>query len=275
MTDDILLLTIGVICGVLGHILGLGGGILVIPFLTEILKVPMHDAIGLSLTAIIATSAFTTPGKIKNGQVAIKLAALLESILLIATFAGAYLSLYIDGNYLKKIFAILMSCIAIMMLNEPKIISYFQRKTQARTDSSKSSRLGGEYWDEEHKKFITYSPENIKILAIICLLTGFLTGMLGIGGGVIIIPALVMLANLPVRIATGTSLYMLGFTASGGTLIYWMSGNIRTAIVIPLILGAYGGSIIARTYLSSIKSDVIKKLLLVILIITGVKMWLS
>lgn len=274
MTDDVLLLIVGMICGVTAHVLGLGGGIILVPILSEVFKFPMHQAVGAALAVVTASSLFSSLPKLKQGLVAIKLATVLETISVIGALIGAIIALKMTGVELKKLFALLVTCMISVMILEDILRALF-RGAQPTSLGKKFTMTIGTYWDEVSSEQIPCRIRQVPIVAGGVGLTAILGSMIGIGGNIVIVPLLTTIGGIPMRIATATSAYMMGLTTSGAAFLFWFHEHIRTSLVLCIIAGVYIGTRLAHRYLSTLKSTTIRSLFLLVLIASGVKMWLS
>ncbi len=274
MTDDVLLLIVGILCGVTSHVLGLGGGIILVPVLSQVFKFPMHQAVGASLAIVTASSLFSSLTKLKQGYVAIKLATILETVSVIGALLGAVIALKMTDADLKKLFALLVTCMVSVMILED-ILKALLRGGQPTSLGRKFTMTFGTYWDEVSKDHIPCRVRQVPIVAGGVGTTAILASMIGIGGNIVIVPLLTTIGGLPMRVSTATSAYMMGLTTSGAALLFWFHEHIRTSLVLCIIAGVYIGTRLSQRYLSTLKSTTVRALFLLVLITAGVKMWLS
>lgn len=270
--DYIWYLLVGVGAGFLGALFGIGGGIILIPSLTLFLQVPIKQAIGASLLSFMASSCAVVAKKIENNLIHIPVATCIESITLLFGMLGASLALYIAPDALMKIFSIMAIAVAIVMFR----FSFTQHlPSQAENISSipKLALWHGAYFQEESKTYILYEVKRKKMLFAISSLVGTASGLLGIGGGMILVPTLTLLAKVPIKVATATSSYTLGLTAWGSSLIFLLNGELVFPLSVLIILGVFLGNYLSIKYFSKITSKTLILLFCFLLIVSAIKMW--
>lgn len=279
------LFLIGTAAGMIGAVIGIGGGIIIVPFLTLALKVPIHIAIGTSIISVLVTSLAATRLFLKKNVTNITLGLTLE----IPTTAGGIIG-SITVAYLKnKILFIIFACFAIAA----GIFTYFKNiylqnrnpginssivKENGVPDKSKiykDSIFNSEYYDESTGKVYKYKVKNVIYGSIASLLAGLSSGLLGVGGGVIKVPTMNILMDVPVKVATATSNYMIGITAVVSAVIYFYNGYINPYITVPVVIGVLIGATAGSFVAVKLKIRHIVAVILIIFIIIGVLMFLK
>ncbi|MBI3005891.1 MAG: sulfite exporter TauE/SafE family protein [Ignavibacteriales bacterium] len=199
----------GIVTGTVGAMLGLGGGVFLVPFLVLVFGLPMHQAIATSLVAVIATSSAGAAMNIERQTVNLRFGMLLE----VATVAGAILggltANYMSGDVLKKIFSVVMLVVAVFMIRRA-------RQKNGENHISEDGVLPGSFLDEATRQTVTYTVKRIPAVMVVSLLAGNLSGLLGVGGGFFKVPAMHILSGIPIKAAAATSNFMIGVTAAGG-----------------------------------------------------------
>ena len=214
---------IGLSAGIFGGLVGLGGGLIMIPLMVGILKVSQHQAHGTSLVALVFTGLSGAITYALNGSIDLTAAICLAATAMLTARAGARYCHVLPEWKLKKYFGMFLIFCAILLILKPYIsvpaaaaLFYFQ----------------------------------IGVFLITGVFTGFLSGMMGVGGGTIMVPAMVLLAGFSQHLAQGTSLLVMVPAGSIGALMHWRLGNVATGILFGLvpgiILGAYLGGHIAH-----------------------------
>ncbi len=217
----LILAAVGFAAGTLGSIVGLGGGILIIPVLAVYMGVPMHQAIGTSLMAVIATSTATSSVNVERGVTDIRLGMTLE----LATTLGAAAAAIVAGYIHRTTLAILFTGFLLYTG-----LSMIRRAWHGR--SQKAEANIPEY--EVH-----HYPQGLGA----AFLAGGMSGLLGIGGGAIKVPVMYLFMGVPLRVATATSNFMIGVTASASAFIYWGRGDVLLSLAGPIIVGVFAGSL--------------------------------
>ncbi len=218
--------------------LGMGGGMFYVPILL-FAKTPIHDAAAISLSLILATSLSAMFVFLKNKLVDWKLAAIIDPPTDIMAFVGGYYSAYFSETTLQAILSCVLIVAGIFMIKKgsPKPLCPKQKTWWC--------------WDRN------FNGQNYRVNLLLTLpITagiGVLSGMLGITGGVIKLPLMVLFCGVPMDIAIATSTVMVAITAFFGLSGHIMAGQFDLSMIAPLALAAFiGGQIGSRL---SIKSD--------------------
>ncbi len=199
----------------LGSLLGLGGGFLIVPMLTIFLGIPIKVAVSLSLLSILANSISASIVYIDRDVVDYRLGLLLESTTMLGAIAGANLNLMASESYIYIVFGAVLIYVAYRMVAGKK---YEEHGSRGRT------------------------RRNLAIGVGVSFLAGLLSGLLGIGGGILKMPILILLLSLPTRVAIGTSLFMISITSATSTYIYFINGVINLVYAPYAVLGASAGA---------------------------------
>jgi uncharacterized protein len=172
-------------------LLGAGGSILTVPIFVYVLGFEAKAAIAMSLAVVGATALFGALGHWRGGNVNLRVSLLFGSVAMVGTFLGARLALFVPGRVQLLLFACVMLSAAYFML----------RPVAPEPGLPAKRRSAG--W-----------------LVVDGLVVGVLTGLVGVGGGFLIVPALVLLARVPMKQAIGTSLLVIAFKSATGFLGY-------------------------------------------------------
>ncbi len=223
--------------GLLGALTGLGGGAIIVPLLTLVFKVDIHYAIGASLVSVIATSTGAAAAFVREGYSNIRIAMFLE----MATTLGAIAGAFIAGTLSPEIIAIIFGCVllytSVNAVFEPKIPTHATQSAIA-----EHLNMNGHYPSASGP--IHYKVYNLFGGFSLMGVAGILSGLLGIGSGVVKVIAMDKVMKIPFKVSTATSNFMIGVTAAASTGIYLHRGYIDPAIAMPVMLGALVGSII-------------------------------
>jgi uncharacterized protein len=238
----LIIIAFAIVAGLIGSLLGLGGGVVIIPALTLALGFNMQEAVGASLIGVIASSTGSASRYVQQGFVNIKLGMLLETTTTVGSVIGAIIAIYTDQQILALIFAIMLTYSAVYMLRRPE-----------RTISPDAAELDGQmldlsctYTDRQSGKDVCYGVKGIKTGLGAGLLAGATSGMLGVGGGVIKVPVMNACMCVPIKAATATSNFMIGVTALAGAVVYYSYGLISpvlaATVAVGVIIGAFVGT---------------------------------
>ncbi|MEJ5292920.1 MAG: sulfite exporter TauE/SafE family protein [Candidatus Methanosuratincola sp.] len=253
-------LAFGIFAGSLGAMLGLGGGVLMIIFLLLALNIPAHQAVALSLIAVIASSSMAGSVYIKDKMTNLKLAMVLEAFTVSGAVAGAFLALSLPVSAIQA----LLGCVLFYTS-----ITMFRERGTERFESSGCGSLEGEFYDEQACRTVKYDVKNLELGAVASLIAGAVSGIVGIGGGVIKVPIMNIVMKIPIKAAAATSNFMVGVTAAASAVIYFQSGLVDLHLAAPTILGIMVGAYMGTRLLAKSRSAVLRKVLAVVLAFFG------
>jgi len=228
----------GAAAGFLGSVLGVGGGIILVPLLVLVFGVPIHLAIGTSIMTVIATSSMAGTFNLERGTVNIRLGMLLEVATAVGALFGGVVAGAIRGPVLTVIFGAILQPIAALMW----------RKGHERPGR------GGPPSESD------YRMRRLPVAMALSLAAGTISGLLGTGGGIIKVPALTVFCNVPARVAASTSTFMIGVTAVASAFLYFGRGQVRPALTGVVILGVLGGSALGTQVHQRLRSHQIIRL---------------
>jgi uncharacterized membrane protein YfcA len=255
-----------ILAGFFGSLTGLGGGLLLIPLLTLVCDVDIHYAIGTSLISIIATSSGAAQSYIKDGLVNMRLAMFLGIPTTIGAISGAFLAAYISKTEISIIFGVVLFATSLFILF--KNGSVF--KEHPKDPIATKFKLNDSY--KTLKGNIEYNVQSVPIGVILMVFAGMLSTLLGIGSGVLKVPALDNCMKLPYKVSTGTSTLMIGVTALAGVWLYIPRGYINPLITFPTVLGILLGSFIGAKLMPYIKTRNLKILFSIFAMAIAIKM---
>ncbi len=268
-----LLLIIGIVAGIIGSLSGLGGGVVVVPALTILLGVPIEYAAGASLISTIATSSGAASRYIKDGLSNLKIGMSLEIATTLGAIVGSLIAAYI---YAMGLFQVIFIVFGIVLLSSlvPTFIEYKKkRRSRMNVDwTTKTFQLEGRYYDRARGRTIRYSGFRWWFGEAVMGIAGIMSGLLGIGSGVLKVIAMDWGMKLPMKVTTSTSNFMIGVTAAAGSAVYWALGYIQPFLLAPVVLGILAGSYYGAHALNKTKGPRIRELFLVILAVAGIEM---
>lgn len=245
-----LLVLLGFFAGLLGALTGIGGGVLLTPILALHFGIPIRQAIGTSLVAVITTSAASSSVHLQRHTTDIRLGMTLELATSLGAAVTAYLVGYFNRNLLEGLFAgfLLYSSITILA-------------------------RGGKVKDQEEPLFNAtgetiippYEPRRYPLGLAASLVAGGLSGLLGIGGGPIKVPVMFIFMSVPLMVATATSNFMIGVTAAASAIVYYRRGDILVELAAPLAVGVFLGSLWGARLAPRIKTQYVVYLLVAIM----------
>lgn len=263
---SLLLLSISILAGFLGALLGLGGGIIVVPALTLFFGVDIRYAVAASLISIIATSSGAAASYLKDHLTNVRLAVLLELGTVGGAITGFLISSAIKASWLYLLFGGFLFFSSVMM---------FRKKGDPRSDVdhpwSQKLKLAGTYPDM-HGSTIAYKVANVPIGLMSMFVAGIFSALLGIGSGIFKVMAMDGAMKLPMKVSSATSNFMIGVTATASAGAYLMRGDIRPEIAVPVALGIIVGSWTGAKVMTRMPAEHIRKIFVVVLTVVSVQM---
>ena len=237
-----LILLIGAFAaGLLGSLTGLGGGVVVIPLLTLCFGVDFHYAVGAALVASIATSSGSGAAYVKEGITNIRLGMLLEIATTLGAVAGAAVAVYLNNSVLAVIFGGVLILTALSQ----------RRKHE--------DQLAGTYPDKNGQP-VPYQLTHVVGGFGVMLVAGLLSGILGIGSGVLKVLAMDNCMKVPFKVSTTTSNFMIGVTACASAVVYIQRGNIVPGIAFPIMIGVLLGALTGARLLKRMDVSLLRKI---------------
>ena len=242
----VLLVVLGFFAGLLGALTGIGGGVLLTPILALYFGIPIREAIGTSLVAVITTSAASSSVHLQRHTTDIRLGMTLELATALGAAVMAYLVGYFNLKFLEGLFAAFLLYSAITILTKGGKVKDEDESTPA---------LNGE------TVIPPYEPQRYPLGLSASLVAGALSGLLGIGGGPIKVPVMYIFMNVPLMVATATSNFMIGVTAAASAIVYYRRGDILVELAAPLAAGVFVGSLFGARLAPRIHTKVVVYLL--------------
>ena len=232
------LLALSVGAGFIGALSGLGGGVFIVPALVILAHVPMYVAVGASLISVVATSAGASVAFVRDGWTNLHIAMILECATVTGAVIGAYMAGLIPTWVLELLFALMMLQSAYFALRR-------QDDELLATGSPVAERLelGGELPAEGGEPAIHYGVTNLFGGALMMVVAGLMSGLLGIGSGALKVMAMDYLMHIPLKVSSATSNFMIGVTAGAGALVFLGRGDVSTVIAAPVALGVTVGAL--------------------------------
>ena len=225
----------GAAAGGLGSVLGLGGGVFLVPFLNVALGFPLNVASGVGLMTVVATSSVVARGT-NRGLVNLRLGMVLQIAAAAGGYYGGTYAEQIPEHALQLTFAIVTAVIAAIML------SRLERRNVILDTSIEPGPFGGRYYDGECCQEVVYRTRRVPAALGVSLAAGSISGLLGIGGGILQVPALNAWCGVPLRAAAATSAIMIGITAAASAPLYYARGDIVLPLAAAAVLGTFFGS---------------------------------
>jgi uncharacterized protein len=251
----VILVVLGFLAGLMGALTGMGGGVLLSPILALHFGIPIRQAIGTSLVAVITTSAASSSVHLQRHTTDIRLGMTLELATSFGAAITAYLVGYFNRNALEGLFAAFLFYSAITILTKSGKVT---------PDDDSSPAMNGE------TVIPPYEPKRYPLGLSASLVAGALSGLLGIGGGAIKVPVMYIFMGVPLMVATATSNFMIGVTAAASATVYYRRGDILVQFAAPLAAGVFMGSLLGARLAPRIHTKIVIYLLVAVMLYLSV-----
>lgn len=257
--------------GFLGALLGLGGGIIVVPALSLLLHVDIRYAIGASIVSVIATSSGAAAPYVRDRLTNLRVAMFLEAGTTAGALIGASLAGLIGGRWLHVAFGAALVASAVEIIRRPRA-----RDLAPAPDAlADRLRLHGSYRDPVRGEQVSYRVTGTKRGLGLMVIAGIVSGLLGIGSGALKVSAMDIAMRLPFKISTATSNFMIGVTAAASAGVYFARGDIDPFIAAPVAAGVVVGAVAGSRVLPGISGGRLRLAFVLVLLWVAAQMLLE
>lgn len=220
--------------------MGLGGGVIMVPLMTIAMGLDMKEAVPISMISIVVGTISASRSYLRKSMVDEELAIILAIFMVIGSVTGSLISTMVPSGALQIMFSVVTVYAGIMMLRKKD--------------------------DEENPIDHKNQKSHLILAAVIALFTGVFASLVGVGGGIFIIPILYLLFGKSIGVSRGTSTLTIGFSASAAAIVYFFKGMLEPSSAAPVILGiAIGGTIGGR--LGAVARPVVVKIIFFIIML--------
>jgi uncharacterized protein len=275
LTFSILVGTMSLGAGLLGGMLGMAAGIFVVPALTLLFGVEIHYAVGASLVSVIACSCGSAASAMENRLTNVRLAILLE----IGTTLGALSGVVLAGVFSSSLLYFLFT--AILLISAQQMFQK-RRAGPSPADAARPPdrwaarlRLNSSYPDPLESRDVHYAVSRVWLGLLLMYLAGAVSALLGIGSGVLKVPAMDSALRLPIKVSSATSNFMIGVTAAASAGIYFVRGEILPWLAAPVAVGSVAGAYLGTRILMRTSNERIRGLFILVLLGLAVKMFFT
>ncbi|MEO8273386.1 MAG: sulfite exporter TauE/SafE family protein [Chloroflexota bacterium] len=269
MDVGLLMFVGGIAAGAFGSLLGLGGGLLIVPLLTFGFGLPLREAVGVSLVCVIVTSSAAAGVYLERRQANLRLGMTLELFTAMGAIAGGLVAFLIDERILAGLFAVLLVYVATTMLRGSSA-TVEDAEPAAATDAvagapgGTQAALGASLGDQRLQRVPAGLAGSVG--------AGVVSALLGIGGGLIKVPVMHLVMGVPLRVATATSNLMIGITASASAMVYLLRGGIDVNAAGPTAVGVFVGASIGSRVGGRVNLRLLRLLFVGVLLFTAFEM---
>lgn len=266
----IVLFAAAVVAGFFGALLGVGGGIFIVPALVLGFHLPIKIAVAASLVSVIATSNAGGSRYVDHHITNLRLGMFLEVATTIGALSGSVLALFLKEWIMLLLFAALLLYMAVTAWTtrrkDDEAIARGGFNLRPPDAWSRRLNLSGAYFDEALQRQVDYTVTGSGVGIGVSYLAGVASGLLGVGGGVLKVSAMNRSMNVPMKAAVGTSKMMIGVTAAVGSILFYLAGLIHYFIVAPVALGTTAGATLGTFIMNRLRSVVLKWLFAVLML---------
>ena len=265
----LLVFSASIAAGLIGSLVGLGGGVFVVPLLTLVFGLPLQEAIGASIISVIATSSGAAAAYVRDRITNLRVGMFLEIATTLGAITGAFLTAIAPTGLLFLIFGLVLAVSAA-----PLIMRFGEELPQGVHNDRWADKLGlaSSYRDERLGREVAYQVTHVPLGVVLMYIAGTISGLLGIGSGTFKVLAMDTAMRLPVKVSTTTSNFMIGVTAAASAGIYFERGDINPVVAAPVALGVLAGATVGARVLTRLSNRSIRKLFVPILIFIALSM---
>ncbi|OLB98611.1 MAG: permease [Candidatus Rokubacteria bacterium 13_1_40CM_68_15] len=258
-----------VVAGAIGAILGLGGGIVLVPILSMFYGVNLRDAMGASIISVIATSSGAAAAYLRSGLSNIRIGLFLAMATVSGAIAGATLVGVVPETVLELILGLALAYSTLVTLRQ---LNLEIPVGHGDDPLAMSFELEGAYYDTGLDREVKYRAARVRSGLAAMFGAGILSGLLGIGSGAFKVLAMDYFMRLPMKVSTATSNFMIGITAAASAGIYFHRGDLRPLIVTPVALGVLIGAYLGTRLMTRLRNATLRKLFLPVILYLAVSM---
>jgi uncharacterized protein len=265
----ILIFLSSIAAGLLGSLVGLGGGVLIVPILTLVFGLPISFAIGASIISVIATSSGAAAAYVRDHLTNMRVGMFLEIATTIGAICGAFLAGLLAPGLLSVIFGVIL-----LISAAPLIFKIGEELPQGVKNDrwAKWFHLSGSYPDQHLGREVHYEVTRTPLGLGMMYIAGLISGLLGIGSGTFKVLALDSLMRLPLKVSTTTSNFMIGVTAAASAGIYFSRGDIPPLVAAPVALGILAGAFIGAHLLTRMSNKTLRLIFLPVIAASAIEM---
>jgi uncharacterized membrane protein YfcA len=293
LATAVVLLVLGLGSGWLGAVVGIGGGIVIVPALVLGFGFDTKVAVAASLVAVVASSAAAGSAYVGAGQTNMRLALVLEIATTLGGLVGGLVAVLIAGTFIDGLFAVMMLLTALLVFRGrgEGIEATDRRDTGivapdasavsageilgARVGWEERGHLGGAYLDQRHHVLVVYRAVRLWIGWTVSFSAGIVSGLLGVGGGFLKVPAMNLGMRVPIKVAAATSNFMVGVTAVASLFVYFSRGYVLPFVAAPIALGIAGGAYAGARSAQRFSGRSLGRILAGLLVLVAVQMGLK
>lgn len=246
MPDIVGYIISGFAAGLFGGYLGLGGGELLIPLLTVVFGLDIKSAVPVSVAAVLVNSFSSSIEYLKRGMVDIEIVVILSIFTVMGAAFGSTINNILPEDIIRICFSIILVYAAF-------------------------SFLKGRGQDNSHR-LNSNRKHDLRLVYLLSFLIGSVSALVGVGGGVLLLPLIYLIIRLPLNSARGSSTLIICFSSTAATAIYFLQDRILLPVVAPVILGILVGGKIGGFLGTAAKPTIVRILFFVVMVYLAYRM---
>jgi hypothetical protein len=256
---EILLPILGLLIGVLASLTGVGGGAIIVPILSLLYAFTPASAVGTSLAAIVFTAVAATVTYWRQKRIFFRIGVIVSFATAPGAVIGAYLTEVVSATFLGVAFSVFLMIVAIKILTE---ITPRRRRDK---------KIDIEIQGSENDLF-NYKRSRLYLAFALGFVSGVISGLLGVGGGIVLVPLLIFILELDIHVAVATTMFTMIFTALAGVTQHFLLGNVNFEVALMLGVGSILGTQIGAYLYKRASNTLLRGVFAVILLAISVEM---
>ncbi|MBI2848852.1 MAG: sulfite exporter TauE/SafE family protein [Chloroflexi bacterium] len=264
LTESILLIVFGFVVGAYGTLIGVGGGFLIVPVMLLVFRTTPQEAVGTSLAIVFLNALSGTLSYARQRRIDYRSGWKFAAATLPGAAAGAYLSSFFTSRAFGITFGLLLLGIALFLVIRP------QPHAGSGRDATVAGHVRRTLVDAQGHVFVYAFDQRVGIA--LSFFVGFVSSLLGIGGGIVHVPALVYLLSFPTHLATATSLFILAVSSVVGSFFHWGLGHVLYMPVVLIGAGVLLGAQVGAYLSSRLQGVWIVRLFSLALLLVGLRL---
>jgi hypothetical protein len=272
------LFAISIATSALGGALGMASGIFIVPVLVSFGGVGIRTAVAASIVSVIACSCGSAAAFLRAGLTNIRVAIVLETATTLGALTGVFLGGVLPTSFLFLLFTLILLVSARQMMarrNESTSASAAALDEAAASDWATVLRLHSSYPDATLGQDVPYRVHRVPLGLALMYGAGVISALLGIGSGVLKIPAMDTALRLPIKVSSATSNFMIGVTAAASGVAYFALGQIKPEIAGPVAVGSVIGALLGARFLMAVSGDKLRLFFVIVLVALAARMLLE
>ncbi len=262
------IIVVAAIAGILGSMVGLGGGVFIVPILSIFFGIPLKVTIAASAVSVIVNSLGGSSVYLKHRMTNVRLGLFMELTTAAGAILGGLFVVLVAPNVLRVIFGVALLLMGAAMFRR-------QHQTDPITTGPDRMRLRQDFHDPATDENVDYIPQRLGVGAAASSLAGVISGMLGIGGGAVKVPIMNAIMRVPVKASAATSVFMVGITVSASAFIYYIHNIIDLSVTAPAVIGVVLGSQAGAHVSRRLHSKVLVRILVLVLAYLAINLLLQ